>query len=220
MNIGTLRERLVFYIDKEQLGPDLSSSAMDVILQSINNARLQAEQLHAFEMNKCVIEFPAVITNVDWTMSKLRGTDTDVSIRNIKKLWRLSDSSGLTEIPIEYRNLAQLKNELAYEETLKATFVGSQLQLFGPGSEEPIHLVADAYRWMADYVESTDTDWMVQKGHNYLFWAALYELNYYAKEFVPRQEGNLAISDDYVQTQLGKLIALDNHIKNAYYNIL
>jgi hypothetical protein len=220
MNIGTLRERLVFYIDKEQLGPDLSSSAVDVILQAINNARLQAEQLHAFEMNKCVIEFPAVTTTTDWTTSVLRGTNTNVSVRNIKKLWRTSETAGLLEIPFVYRNLAQLKSELNFEDTLKATFVGNTLHLIGPGSEEPVNLVADAYRWMDDYTLSTDTDWMVKRGHNYLFWASMYELNYYAKEFVPRQEGNLSISDDYVQGQLGKLIALDNHIKNAYFNIL
>lgn len=220
MNIGTLRERIVFYVDKEQLGPDLSSSAMDVVLQAINNARLQAEQLHAFEMNKCVIEFPAVTSNTNWTIAALKGTETSVSVRNIKKLWRLSDAAGLVEIPINYRNLATLKSDLNFEDTLQATFIGNTLQLLGPGSEEPVNLVADAYRWMADYTEPTDTDWMVQRGHNYLFWAALFELNYYAKEFVPRQEGNLTISDDYVQAQLGKLIALDNHIKNAYYNIL
>ena len=184
-------------------------------LDALNEARKYAERLHAFELNKKVLELSSVVGSVDWTSAKKVGTNTTYSTRNVKKLWKRATNGGLTEIPVEYKSLIDMANVV--DET--ACIVGTDLYVL-PANTVAYTLQMDAYVWMADYTTIAATDWMITHGASFLFWKALQLLNHKFKEFVPRQEGNLAVSDNYVEAQLEALISLDNQIKNGFYNQL
>ena len=47
------------------------------------------------------------------------------------------------------------------------------------------------YTWLADLALVGDTNFMLEYGFDWVMWQTLVELNYYTKQFVARQEGNL-----------------------------
>jgi len=50
----------------------------------------------------------------------------------------------------------------------------------------------DVYRYFPDYSEDDDNDFVLEFGDDFLFWDSVCRLNYYVKEFVNRQEGNVS----------------------------
>jgi hypothetical protein len=75
-------------------------------------------------------------------------------------------------------------------------------------------VVFDAYRFMPDYEESDAsgawvTDFLLDFGYEYLFWFSLCRLNYLNKEFVQREEGNLAPPKDEREEAWNSLVRWD-----------
>lgn len=219
MNLEPIKDKLVYYLDKEGVSPDFLFGGRDMVLDALNEARLKAEQAYAFEMNKRILVIPAVTGACDWMLATDLVTSVSYTVRNIKKLYAVADDGSVVYIPMGYYSL--MENPLIGEPVVeqKAAIIGTRLHLF-PANTTPITLRMDAYIWMPAYDGYTDSDWMTQHGHNYLFWSALQTLNHRAKEFVPRQEGNLVITDDLVQKQLAGLIGWDSQIRNAHFNAL
>lgn len=216
--IATLQTRLLYYFQKAGVSPDLLQGSADMTLDALNDARKEAEQLYAFEMNKKSLELSAVVGSQSWLTARQVGTSTDFSVRSIKKVWKRATDGGLTEIPIEYKSLVDLGNtSTGYDE--KIAFVGSDLYIL-PVNTTAYTLQFDGYVWMADYTDPTNTDWMVLHGANYLFWKAAYLLNHRMKEFVPRQEGNVSFSDAFVMSKFQALVAWDNQLKNGGFQLL
>lgn len=60
-----------------------------------------------------------------------------------------------------------------------------------PTSSDAISLKIDVNRWMPAYVNSTDTDFFLEQGFEYMMYACIVELNHLLKVFVIRQDGNL-----------------------------
>ena len=71
-------------------------------------------------------------------------------------------------------------------------------------------LVMEAYTWFKeyDYVASYE-DYFTQHGFNYLIWQGIVEANHISKEFVFRQEGNLAPPEKLAERYLQALITHD-----------
>lgn len=221
MNLEPIKDKLVYYLDKEGVSPDFLFGGRDMVLDALNEARLKAEQAYAFELNKRILVIPAVTGVCDWVLADDLVTSVPTLVRNIKKLYAVSDSGGVREIPIDYYSLLQTTTEVASDVIVeqKAAIIGNRLHLF-PANATPVTLRMDAYAWMKPYGAYTDVDWMTMHGHNYLFWSALQILNHRAKEFVPRQEGNLVIAEEMVQKQLAGLIGWDSQMRNAHFNAL
>ena len=229
MNLQPIKDKLVYYLDKEGVSPDFLFGGRDMVLDALNEARLKAEQAYAFELNKRILVIPAVTGVCDWVLADDFVTSVPTLVRNIKKLYAVTDSGGLRHIPLDYYSLLSAPDPTSTINMLvtandpyteqKAAIIGNRLHLF-PANSTPFTLRMDAYAWMKPYGAYTDVDWMTMHGHNYLFWSALQLLNHRTKEFVPRQEGNLVISDDMVQKQLAGLIGLDSQIRNAHFNAL
>jgi hypothetical protein len=229
MNLEPIKDKLVYYLDKEGVSPDFLFGGRDMVLDALNEARLKAEQAYAFELNKRILVIPAVTGVCDWVLADDLVTSVPTLVRNIKKLYAVTDTGGLRHIPLDYYSLLSAPDPTSTINMLvtpndpmqeqKAAIIGNRLHIF-PANSTPLTLRLDAYAWMKPYGAYTDVDWMTTHGHNYLFWAALQILNHRAKEFVPRQEGNLVVNEETVQRQLAGLISWDNQIRNSYFNAL
>jgi len=221
MTIGALKQKLLFYTQKasDDTYFDFGSSPTDMLLDALNEARKQAELSYAFEMNKRVVTYSSVVGSVDWQTEAAIGEDAP-EMRSLKKVWTVASDSTLRELRQVYRENSKLATQI-WPETLVTGCTHRQYSLVGPilyitpANTEAIDLLADGYIWMDEYTSDEDEDWMCKHGHNYLFWAALYYLNHKVKEFVQRQEGNLALSNGFVQEQLAKLISWDSAMKHG-----
>lgn len=65
---------------------------------------------------------------------------------------------------------------------------------------------------------STQTDFLLQQGFDYMQWATLVECNYWAKLFVPRQEGALAPPEKERDRCLDELLRWDTEMLDAQTN--
>jgi hypothetical protein len=214
MNLEPIKDKLVFYLDKEGVSPDFLFGGRDMVIDALNEARLKAEQAYAFELNKRILVIPAVTGVCDWVLADDLVTSVPTLVRNIKKVYAVAENGSL--LHIQAPDDVQYADEMTQQ---KAAIIGNRLHLF-PANTVPVTLRLDAYAWMKPYGAYTDVDWMTTHGSNYLFWAALQVLNHRTKEFVPRQEGNLVVNEETVQRQLAGLISWDNQIRNSYFNAL
>jgi hypothetical protein len=222
MNLEPIKDKLVFYLEKEGVSPDFLFGGRDMVLDALNEARLKAEQAYAFELNKRILVIPAVTGACDWMLANDLVSNAPYTVRNIKRLYAVNPSGEVVYIPLDYYSLLQQEAEQAGAgalTTTKAAIMGGRLYLV-PANTTAVTLRMDAYVWMSPYVDYSADDWMTTHGSNYLFWSALQILNHRAKEFVPRQEGNLVVNEETVQRQLAGLISWDNQIRNSYFNAL
>lgn len=71
-----------------------------------------------------------------------------------------------------------------------AVFQNNSLSLFPP-STAALDIVIDGNRWLADYTDDTGTDFIMERGAQFMLWAAVCEVNLLFQTFVYRQEGSL-----------------------------
>jgi len=212
-NLEKIKNKLVFFLDKQGVPQDFLSAGMDVVLDAINEARLKAEQSYAFEFNKRLLFIPSVIGPRAWTKALEVFEPTQVrQVRSIKKLYLANEKNQIQEeLPLEYRSL-----QIGHIGS--AAIVGEFLIL--PENLSQANVVFDGYVWMDEYISYDQEDWMLQHGSNYLFWASLQILNFKVKEFVPRQEGNLTLTDEFIRKELASLIVWDTQLKHGSADIL
>ncbi len=69
----------------------------------------------------------------------------------------------------------------------------------------PVAASLNVVRFLSEYTTDADTDFFTEFAPDYLQWAAIVELNKFAKTFVPRVEGNLG--EDAVQARSDSALA-------------
>jgi hypothetical protein len=76
--------------------------------------------------------------------------------------------------------------------------------------QNPVPVYMDVIRFFPDYSNDDDNpDFLIQYGSDYLCWDTVVRLNPLMKEFVPRQEGNVAPPTDLRDAAWAKLLAWD-----------
>lgn len=89
--------------------------------------------------------------------------------------------------------------------------------LAGMPSASPLHVTLEGYGWLR-YYDATDlllftpSDFFVEYGYEYLQWAAIIELNYLFKTFVPRSEGNLSDPSSLQKAAWEKFLLWDSYL--------
>lgn len=224
MNLGELIAQIKYYFeDANQC--DLTN---EVITRAINAARRAAETRFAFEMNKKVLQasVDARLGAVWTSMPEVNTTSPNYSVRSLKRAYALSnDGKGFTEIRINYKSLLKFGDNPVILSPTSQTQSERILYIQGPkmyfypfgetGTVSPVAF--DGYTWMDNYPISggTDvTDWMLEGHYGYLFWKAIWDLNYKKKEWVPRQEGNLQLSLDNAEAEFRSMVSWDASIRS------
>jgi hypothetical protein len=68
----------------------------------------------------------------------------------------------------------------------------------------------DGSFWLPDYVEDTDTDFILEHGFDFMTWQTVIDVNHLLQKFIPRQEGTLAPPTKSRDEALGALILWDS----------
>lgn len=208
MNIGQLRKAVAKFCGKDV--NFFIDNGEDLLIAALNGARLEAEQVIDFEYAKVYVDL-----EIDGTAggsihaATLHGGTDVVSIKTVLDANILLDNGELAGVSyvsktglitglrdwkgpgIRYPSDAEVRYS---EENQYKLIQQGELLYFYPFGEsgETATAVLDVIRWMPEYDDDEDEDFLCKYCSNYLKWAAVVELNHLSKNFVPRTEGNLA----------------------------
>lgn len=230
MDIGTIKAIAAGYLQKAPA--DFVVNGEDLLLHALNNARKSAELLHDFNSNRVRAQIQVDPTNgVNLSTAVLKGTSDAVSLKEFITFY-LSDTNG--EIPLYHhaqKSLAvwmkernfnargrYLSTEVRYpdDQYLRVLRIGpTEVYVHGsqvyiqPTQSTTTTLIIDGVKWMDEYTSDSDTDWMVEHGHNYLQWACVCEVNYFTSTFTPNFDGNLSPPEKARDRALDLLVQWD-----------
>lgn len=224
MNLGELITQIKYYFeDRDQC--DLTNA---VITRAINAARRAAETQFAFEMNKKVLQASVdARQGATWTtLPEVNTTAPEYSVRNLKRAYLMSDDGlGFTDVKIDYKNLLKFGTDPVILTPASQMVCDRRLYIQGPKiyfypfgeAGTTTNVAFDAYVWMDQYpVEggATVTDWMLEGHFGYLFWKAVWDLNFKKKEWVPRQEGNIQLSMENADREWRNMVTWDGQVRS------
>jgi len=180
----------------------------DMILVAANNAMRSGQKRHDFNFLAGSVQVSVdPDTGADWTSLTSIGT----KLRRIETVFRVQ-TAGLS--PIRWTTRQTLANEILrsndrsvsrewyptdateYVTETMALVEGNKIYLH-PKPDAATTLEIQGYTWLNDLSDSltdgllSDTNFMLEYGFDWVMWQTLVELNYYTKQFVARQEGNL-----------------------------
>jgi hypothetical protein len=199
-------------------------NSTDLILVATNNALRTAQKRHDFNYllhTAQVTVDPSL--GVDWTsITNPEGTGT--TLRRLECVF-LVQATGV--LPIRWMTRAHLANEVLrsndrsvareWYPTDAVEYVTDQYALV-EGNKIYIHPKPDTattveltgYKWLADMASASDTNFIIEFGFDWLMWQTLVELNYFTKQFVARQEGNLPPPTQMAERAWLDLVDWDN----------
>jgi len=221
MTIAQLKSKLLYYLHKADadIDTDFMAGENDMLLDALNSARQAAEILYAFELNRVTVPISVdAVAGGNW-FEVVVGTEEDAvtyNMNSLKRAWKVLDDGSLKDVDFVLKSTLPTIPDSSTRELLYIE--GTQIFQY-PSNVSTVYQV-EGYKWMADYSADEDEDWMCKFGNDLLFWGALNDLNYRFKEFVPRQEGNLSLSQQRVDQEMQKLIVWDNRIRNSTVNLL
>ena len=216
-------------------------AGVDTLAIAINNARRSIEQLHDFQYSqaKAYLSLPALGASI---IDANDGASPPASVA-IKRIRRVSlPLAGGDYTPVEFlesdefvgrvrrqtgrqdydatKTLAgtgvSFGNPLAYQ-LGSYVFLAPAAQFPGWTASPAVPVAAqlDVIRFMPDYTADAHHDFIMDNGAEYLQWKAILELNKYWKEFVPRQEGNLAEPEQNAMAAMASLIRWDESLTQS-----
>ena len=216
-----------------------------MFLNALNNARRGAEMIHNFEYARvtatisidgtsgAALSSATISTSGSWNGIKevhvVQRTNGDGSLEPLD-FCRLEVATERVRTEIEMSNVywpdaryptdARLLSRGASGSVVQS---GSSLFIYPRAtvSVTPLSATLEATAWLGDYSssnysDSTPTDFLIQYGFEYLQWATIVELNFIFKTFVPRQEGNLASPDKYMENAWNRLIEWDTYMIDSH----
>ena len=233
MTLLELKAAAAAYLERNT--DDLTVNSVDLGLIALNQVRLKAQLDHDFEFTRklVTVEVNSVVGG-SLDVAVEYGTTNTVLVGTIVDVGLFDSVTGELR-PVEWTTVAEgLSRER--EENPYATvrypsdsqaesgpfgqrrfvFSGSRVFFF-PRPKEPITftLGVEAYTLSPDWVaedlinEIPPTDPWLTKGHQYLLWAVVIQLNHLYKGFVFRQEGNLPPPKELADAGLASLISWD-----------
>lgn len=231
--IPDLKSKIAGYL---QLAPaDFESvNGIDLLLDAINRSHQYAQMQYDFEMMRCSVDVSISLTSgAVFSPAHLHGTTNYVTVKKIRRTYLTGNNQGMR--PINYSNKEWISADLARRwqgeqfsranvfpapfgdiDTPAVIQTGPHLYLY-PADENvfgssPVAIIMDVYRYFPDYVEDDDNDFLLQFGDDFLFWDSICRLNFYAKEFVNRQEGNVSPPNKERDIAWADLLAWDGSL--------
>ena len=173
-----------------------------MILVAANNAMRSGQKRHDFNFLAGSVQVSVdPDTGADWTSL----TSVATNLRRIEGAF-LVQTAGMA--PIRWTTRQNLANEVIrsndrsvsrewyptdateYVTETIALVEGNKVYLH-PKPEAATTVELTGYTWLTDLAVVGDTNFMLEYGFDWVMWQTLVELNYYTKQFVARQEGNL-----------------------------
>lgn len=243
--IAQLKSAIYGYVQKTTVleKAELTVDGLDLVLLALNNARKFAEMQHdwSFTDKECFVTTSSrslspstgTIWDAVWTTATLVGTEDSVSVRAWRD-WSLdfegarvpldvNTKRGLLDRAMELRRTGRRRffggcDNLIQPGRVEVVIQGERVSLV-PAVTEATVLFMDCFVWMDDYTDDADTDFFVERGSQYMIWAALCELNKLVKQWVPRQEGNLSEPTKERDITLEALIRHDKAVIDNYKRV-
>jgi hypothetical protein len=206
-------------------------NGIDLLLDAINRSHQYAQMQYDFELMRCSVDVSISLTSgVLFSPAHLHGTTDYVTV---KKIVRTYLGSGMR--PINFSNREWVSSDLALRwqgvgfsrnvsvpslnsniDTPAVIQMGPHLYMY-PSDENvvgqsPVDVVMDVYRYFPDYSEDDDNDFILEFGDDFLFWDSVCRLNFYSKEFVNRQEGNVSPPNKERDEAWADLVAWDGSL--------
>lgn len=225
MTLLEIKRMVASYLDID-VG-DLYRNGTDMCLNTINQVRRQAELLNDFEFSRKLVTVSVDgVTGGSLDDAVIYGTATAAKVKTVIEMGFFDDAGNLR--PTDWTTVAaslerQRQTTMLYpnryptdgevqsaasETPYRLTLSNRTIYLFPKNSELTADLTVgiEAYTFHSGWtvMDSTSDDWTVY-GEQYLLWGTVVQLNYRFKEFVPRQEGNLAAPVDLMNAGLEAL---------------
>jgi len=215
MNIGTIKKHVAAYLRKPLA--EFVFDGVDLMLAELNAARNALELLNDFQAQKIVAYLTVAPDGTD--ISEARDeTDTVVRLKDWTTFYLVEAGGGLSPIrhhtrkhqstwameQLEFRHFRTLGDvTLRYPSTIeeaKLLGLGKRTEVFlhgtkvelVPRSNSDTEIAIDGVKWMDEYTDDADTDWMTEAAPEYLKWAAVCALNYESLRFASGTDGNVA----------------------------
>jgi hypothetical protein len=235
MTLERLKGQIATYLQGQVI--DYVQNRVDLLLEAINESQQGAQQLYDFEYSKVVVDaLVDLTTGVPISPLPLHGTATDVEVkkvlrayvvdgygnpRPIKFIGRESQFTDVTQrwegIPTPF---APTQRDMPSYPTFNEMYLvqqGQTLFLYptvtGTSAQNPFPIYLDVIRYWPEYVDAdyqlSNVDFLMEFGDGFLKWDAICQLNTFSKEFVPRQEGNVAPPTDRRDEAWKDLLAWD-----------
>lgn len=232
MTIGQLRETVAGILEKPLAAFRKGSgdNTVDLLLVSLNNARIKAERQFNFSELQTYAELALPVGGASWRTATQVSDDEVVRIRTVKN-WYLRTNGVDTPLRLITKNLlAILTKQQDYNyggssvqamrypgdgDLLSPVFSsylvqsGTRVDLHPP-STTALTLRMDAYKWADAYTSDADEDWFCLYGSDYLMWQAVVEANYLTGSFAMRSEGGLPPPTQLAKEAFESMIMADD----------
>lgn len=230
MHVKELKVKIATYLQREPA--EYAVDGVDVLLSTINDSHRYAQKQYDFEYSKCDVDaLVSLSTGCAVSPLKLHGTEDLVAVKKVLDAF-MTDGDG-NDRPLKYMSRSTQINDLrerwadipvtpsqrdspSFPSFVQPYLVQSGQTLFLYPSAtriyqtDPVPVFLQVIRFFPDYKdEDENTDWILQYGSDYLMWDCICRLNPLNKEFVPRQEGNVAPPTDERDKAWQDLLAWD-----------
>lgn len=221
MNVGDLKKVIAALCKKNGVPEDFMVAGTDLLLQALNNAKIEAEQLCDFELSKTIVDVPIDAYNgAELSEVAIHGTDYTCNIKAIRDGGFRNSNGSYTQVGImgleTYNALHRKGAMLLSDDDMTIRYPGDnpgQVNIYSertltvhgefiytePRATEPgtiYNAELNVLRWLGPYQDDSDEDFLTNYCHNYMQWAGVVEVNHLTQQFVARQEGGLNAPKD------------------------
>lgn len=230
MSILQLKQLIAAYL--QCTVEDFVVNGVDLLLDAINDSHMDLQQQYDWEYAKVSVDALVSIANgCPISPLKLHGTDNYVTVKKINRAFIADGFGGVR--PIRYVSRDYVMDDvqqrwdgvpLKWAPTVRdmpnyptfyevyLTQIGQTLMVYPtsrvivPADPMPVYL--DVFRLFPDYKDDDEnSDFFLQYCDHYLKWDCICDLNTFRRQFVPRQEGNLAPPTDQRDAALKNCLA-------------
>lgn len=208
------------------------------ILRAANNARTWAERRHDFAENWLTAQaslVPGENVSLDSDFVDYSDGSTAVVMRTVENVL-LSGDYGAEPLRVTTRKdmaweKMKAKRLHAFDrypgdegdliaERSTAVIAGRKLWI-EPQLDETTTVYVEGYKWMDPYYDDDDTDFLIQRGFDFMMWACVVEVNHMVLKFVNRQEGTIQAPIRLRDEAWDGLILNDSHSVegNIYHDL-
>jgi hypothetical protein len=232
MKVKSLKVRIASFLQAKTT--EFVVDGVDLLLDMINESHREMQMQYDFQYSRVTVDALVDLTNgVPVTPLPLHGTTNLVTVKKVLQPWA-TDKQG-NDRPLKFVDrdfqredlrerwygiptpFAPVQRDMPAYPTFYETYLVqmSQILFLYPSAtvifpQNPVPIFLDVIRFFPDYVDEDDNvDFLLQYGAAFITWDTVCRLNVLMKEFVPRQEGNIAPPTDLRDAAWAKLLAWD-----------
>ena len=228
MTLGTFKSFVAAALQRNTT--DFVSGTTDLLLLAVNMARKNVERKRDFEKAKELADLTVTVgQSAELSGAVYSGTSDAINIKTILRA-QLSVDGGTTFFPIRYssrdshmRRVARNYEDLASIDEITGTQPTStnryELVRFGDcvyltpsdtesfADQSTVVVRMDVVRWLADYSDSDDTDFLLEDCVDYMMLETLRYMQVFLKEDV-----RLNVTDQQLATAWHAVVAWDSNL--------